>query len=291
MANKFYKYGTMSSVCVKIPATTANLGPGFDCLGIALQIYNRVTVTKEKAGSADGMVDAAAGAFFKRSKKKSFGFRWSIEGDVPRSRGMGSSVTVRLGVLHGLNRLAGSPLTPVAIYELCAELEGHPDNAAPAAFGGFTIARPDLSFQRYSVGRALQFVLLIPDFEIATPDARKVMPRTIPLHDAVFSAANAAAIAGAFASRDYPKLVGCFGDKLHQIYREKLIPCLSPVIAAGTKAGAFGGWLSGSGSTIACVTMNSPDRVARAMQKASGLSGARTIIARADNAGVRVSLR
>ncbi len=280
----------MSPVCVKIPATTANLGPGFDCLGIALQIYNRVTVTKEKGGSTDGMVDVAASAFFQRSKKKSFGFRWDITGDVPRSRGMGSSVTVRLGVLHGLNQLAGSPLTAESIYELCAELEGHPDNAAPAAFGGFTIARTDFSLQRYSVGKVLQFVLLIPDFEIATPDARKVMPKTIPLQDAVFSAANAAAIAGAFASRDYPKLEGCFGDKLHQIYREKLIPCLSPVIAAGTKAGALGGWLSGSGSTIACVTTESPERVARAMLAASKLSGARTIITRADNAGVRISV-
>jgi len=280
----------MSVVSVKIPATTANIGPGFDCLGIALKVYNVVKVRKEKASPSDAMIAGAGEAFFRRAKKKPFGFSCAIEGDVPRSRGMGSSVTVRLGVLHGLNRLAGDPLDPQGVFELCSELEGHPDNAAPAAFGGFTIARDGLGLQRYRVSDALSFVLLIPDFEVATADARKALPKTIPLKDAVVSAANACAIAGAFASRDYEKLRGCFEDRLHQPYREKLIHCLSKVIAAGIKAGALGGWLSGSGSTIACLTGGSPNVVAQAMLKASGLPGAKMVITRADNTGTRVSV-
>jgi len=273
---------------VKVPATTANVGPGFDCLGIALQIYNQVTVRPGDRTAKDAMADEAAAVFFRRSGRRVFPFSWSIKGDVPRSRGMGSSVTVRLGLLHGLNTLAGEPLSREKIYELCAELEGHPDNAAPAAFGGFTVARPDKSFQRYAVSRKVGFALLVPDFEVRTPDARKVLPKAVSLHDAVVSASNASAITGAFASGDYAKLQGCFEDRLHQPYREKLVPFLSKVIAAGEKAGALGGWLSGSGSTIACVTTGPLERVGAAMAKASGQRGATVLLTRADNTGVRI---
>lgn len=278
----------MNAVRVKVPATTANLGPGFDCLGIALQIYNWVTVRRGSFSPSDAMAEGAARAFFQRSGGKPFSFHWEVKGQVPRSRGLGSSVTVRLGILHGLNELAGSPFDRQEIFELCAQLEGHPDNAAPAAYGGFTIARSHAPLQRYRVDRTLNFVLLVPGFEVATPDARKVLPPGVSLSDAVLSAGNAAAIAGAFASGDYEKLEGCFEDRLHQPYREKLIPCLTPVIRAGRNAGALGGWLSGSGSTIACVTLASPERVAGAMQAASGLRDAAVFIVRADNNGVRI---
>lgn len=278
----------MNSVRVKVPATTANIGPGFDCLGIALQIYNTVTVKKSPGGPGDAFVEQAAAAFFQKSGGRPFEFEWKVTGAVPRSRGMGSSVTVRLGLLHGLNELSGKPLDANAIFELCAELEGHPDNAAPAAFGGFTIARPG-SLQRYRVARTLEFALLIPDFEVATPDARRALPATIPFKDAVLSSANACAVAGAFASRDYPKLTGCFADRLHQPYREPLVPFLSAVIEAGVQAGAIGGWLSGSGSTIACLAIGGIERVAAAMLAASGNPSARVVTTRADNLGVRIS--
>ncbi|MFZ4682325.1 MAG: homoserine kinase [Terrimicrobiaceae bacterium] len=280
----------MSFALIKVPASTSNLGPGFDCLGIALKIYNVVTVRKG-GKPPEAMIAQAAEAFFRKAKKKAFAFETGIAGEVPRSRGLGSSVTVRLGVMHGLNALAGSPLDRGEIFELCAELEGHPDNAAPASFGGFTIARPGGSWQRHRVADTVGFALLIPDFEVSTPAARRVLPKSVPLKDAVLSAGNACAIAGAFASRDYEKLAGCFADRLHQPYREKLIPCLPAVLAAGRKAGALGGWLSGSGSTIACMTLGPADRVAKAMLAASGLAGARIVTTKADNTGVRVSLR
>lgn len=280
----------MSVALIKVPASTSNLGPGFDCLGIAFKISNVVTIQKG-APPRDAIIAQAGEVFFRKARKKTFGFACGIAGDVPRSRGLGSSVTVRLGVMHGLNALAGSPLRREEIFELCAELEGHPDNAAPSAFGGFTIARRGAPLQRYRVADTVGFALLIPDFEVSTPAARRVLPKTLPLKDAVLSAGNACAIAGAFASRDYAMLDGCFEDRLHQPYREKLVPCLSRVIAAGRKAGALGGWLSGSGSTIACLTLGPADRVAKAMLAASGLTGARIVTTKADNTGVRVSLR
>ena len=281
----------MTTVRVRVPATTANLGPGFDCLGIALQIYNWITVTRGSSEDADAMIEEASSAFFRRSGERPFSIRCNISGEVPRARGLGSSVTVRLGVLHGLNELSGSPLSREQIFQLCAELEGHPDNSGPAEFGGFTIARSDGTLQRYRVSRKVEFALLIPDFEVSTADARSVLPKRVPLRDAVISLSNACAIAGAFASRDYEKLVGCFDDRLHQPFRQKLVPYLGPVIESATKAGALGGWLSGSGSAVACMGLGASTRIAHAMRAACGLPNARIVTTHVDNAGVRTSIR
>jgi len=172
------------------------------------------------------------------------------------------------------------------LFLLCSELEGHPDNAAPAEFGGFTVASADgcLAFE---VSPDLSFVLLIPDFEVSTPAARKVLPREIPHELAVASAGNAARITAAFASGQYEALRGAFDDSLHQPYRQPLIPFLPDVIRAGEQAGALGGFLSGSGSTIACVTLEHPERVAAAMLKAAG-GNARTLVTSADKNGVKI---
>ncbi len=275
-------------VTIQIPATTANLGPGYDCLGVALQIYNRVRVWKCDADqSSDGMPAEAAAAFFAAASVAPFAFDFEISGDVPRSRGLGSSVTVRLGILHALNVLADTPLSSQRLFKLCAELEGHPDNAAPAAFGGFTVAGGEAP-ARFLVADALQFVLLIPDFEIATPDARRVLPAQIDRTAAAASCANACRITAAFASQNYAQLRGAFADGLHQPFREPLIPFLNNVISAGEAAGALGGFLSGSGSTICCVTLRDAEKVAAAMLAASGEKSARTIITTADNDGVRI---
>jgi homoserine kinase len=274
----------------------ANLGPGYDCLGVALQIYNEVTVMRGGTPPTDAMVAAVAEKFFANAGGERFPFSWKIMGDVPRSRGLGSSVTVRLGLLHGLNALAGKPLAAEALFRLCAELEGHPDNAAPAAFGGFTVAG-GAEIARFEVAPELHFVLLVPDFEISTPAARKVLPTQLDRLAAAQSCANACRITAAFATRNYALLRGAFIDQLHQPFREKeLIPFLTKVIAAGESAGALGGFLSGSGSTICCVTEEKEEGGARkaeeigaAMLAASDNAAARIIITQADNEGTVVS--
>lgn len=278
----------MNSVTLRVPATSANLGPGYDCLGVALRLYNRVTVRREKTArkKLHPMAAEAAERFFETAEAKPFAFDWSIAGDVPQSRGLGSSVTVRLGILHGLNELAGRPLEREELFMLCSELEGHPDNAAPAEFGGFTVASADgcLSFE---VSPDLAFVLLIPDFEVSTPAARKVLPPDLQHELAVACAGNAARITAAFASGQYEALRGAFEDYLHQPFRQPLIPFLPGVIRAGEQAGALGGFLSGSGPTIACVTLEAPEKVAAAMLAAAEGAGARTVVTAADKQGVK----
>jgi len=283
----------MQQVTVRVPASTSNLGPGFDCLGVALRIYNSVTVTSGRLPQQPHpqIVSQAAGRFFKRARRRAFPFSFSILEKIPRSRGLGGSATIRLGILHALNQLSGTPFDPMTIFQLCADLEGHPDNAAPASFGGFTVVSASRQgvtiFQRFKVSSRLYFVLLIPDFEIKTLLARRILPSKISRLAAVESCANACTITAAFGSKNYQKLNGAFGDHVHQPFRGKLISFLPRVIAGAERAGALGAFLSGSGSTICAITSQHPGRVAAAMKHAAR-SSSRTIITRADNRGTHV---
>ena len=206
--------------------------------------------------------------------------------------------------LLALNHLSGKPLDRLTVFRLCAELEGHPDNAAPATFGGFTVTRSDgfpavmfrrlpkpsllgATVYRFDVSPRLYFVLLVPELEIQTARARRILPSKISRVAAVENCANACALTAAFASRDYEKMRGTFSDNLHQPFRAKLIPFLPRVIAAAEQAGALGAFLSGSGSAIAAVTLKAPEKIATAMARAAAVP-AHTIITHADNRGAQV---
>jgi homoserine kinase len=276
----------MQQVTVRVPASTSNLGPGFDCLGVALRIYNDVTVRRGGTATTNEMMRSAADLFFERAGVEPFRLSCTINGDVPASRGLGSSVTVRLGVMHALNVLSAKPLKREAIFALCAESEGHPDNAAPAEFGGFNVVRAR-SRQRFAVSAALKFILLIPDFEVRTVDARALLPKKLDRLSAVESCGNAAAIAAAFASGEYANLRGAFVDHLHQPFRRQLVPFFDDAIAVAEEAGALGGFLSGSGSTIAAVTLNHAEKVGAAMLEAAP-NGSRVLVTTADNRGAHI---
>jgi homoserine kinase len=283
----------MQQVTVRVPASTSNLGPGYDCLGVALRLHNSVTLVRGNGprSSHPRIVSDAAERFFNQTRRRAFSFSYSIVEEVPRCRGLGSSATVRLGVLLGLNRLSGEPLDRLTLFRLCAESEGHPDNAAPATFGGFTVVgsarRGVPTLQRFEVSLRLSFVLLVPDLKIETARARRILPSKISRVAGVENCANACAITAAFASRDYEKMRGTFRDNLHQPFRAKLIQFLPRVIAAAERAGALGAFLSGSGSAIAAVTLEAPEKIATAMARSAAAS-ARTIITHADNRGAQV---
>lgn len=295
----------MQSVVIRVPGSTSNLGPGFDSLGIALRTYNRVEVTPTQGsnpritsaisesdrGPATQLVAEAAQAFARRARKKVPGFEIHLSGDVPIARGLGSSVTVRLGTIAALNELAGAPLPREALFEIVAELEGHPDNAAPAAFGGFTASGMidgKARCVRFKVPAGFRFVTVIPNFEVPTPEARRLVPNTFSKSDAIHNLTRTALITAAFAKGDAEALRGVFDDRFHQPYREALIPQLTRVIQAGCRAGAIGGWLSGSGSTIICLAADgeNTEKIGKAMLKA--IPGSEVRILAADANGYRV---
>jgi len=266
----------------RVAATTSNLGPGFDTLGIALNLYNRTRLTPngsrrfrirsplsaEAAHGATAMIEEAADCFFLHTGQKPFGCDVVLEGEVPIARGLGSSVTVRLGILAGLNALCQTRVPRLRFLELLTALEHHPDNAAPAIFGGFAAAGMlDAAIRCIAVpvSTRARFVALIPAFEISTQMARKLVPQNFTKADTIHNLNRAALISAAFASNHLEALPGLFDDRIHQPYRLQLIPQLSRVIDAGVSAGALGGWLSGSGSTIICLTLRNPRPIAKAM--------------------------
>jgi homoserine kinase len=272
-------------------------------LGIALDLYNVVRLTarpgrsieivspmgEEKRGGARAMVLKAANLFFDWSRQLRRGFDLELEGDIPIARGLGSSVTIRLGVVAALNELTASKLSRQRLLEMVTQLEGHPDNAAPAVFGGFTAAgkvNHSIRCIRFPLDRRLKFIALIPHFEISTKEARKLLPHSFSKGDTVYNINRAALITAAFASGDLKQLAGLFEDRIHQPYRERLIPQLSRVIRAGEAVGAVGGWLSGSGSTIMCLALEKADQIAAAMKKELPDSEVRVLTA--DNEGFKL---
>jgi homoserine kinase len=234
----------MNSVTVRVPASTSNLGSGFDTLGLAVNLYNEVTLrhTTSKGGEFSGqeMVNEAAMLFFRRTSAKHFKFETSVTGNIPIARGLGASGALRAGIVAGLNELSGANLSPNQLLELITDLEGHPDNASPALLGGATVSGrigKEVRCLRFSVSPKLAIITLVPEFRISTEEARRLMPQTFSKADAAHALNRSALIAAAFASKNYVALRGVFDDRFHQPYREKLVPQLSSVIRAGRKSG------------------------------------------------------
>src|SRR5436309_13615471 len=189
----------MQQVTVRVPASPSYLGPGFDFHDVPLRIYNNVVVTRRAKSQLPPIARAAADLFFRRTRDTPFSFSISVKGDVPSSRGLGGSATVRLGILFAMNYLSGTRLEKSSIFQLCGQLEGHPDNAAPAAFGGVMIVR-EQNVQRFHVSPALFFVLLIPNFDVETLAARKLLLSQVTGSAAIENSASASAMMAALAS-------------------------------------------------------------------------------------------
>jgi len=296
-----------STVTVRVAGSTSNCGAGFDTLGLALQIYNRVTLTRAEGAAplpvtaddsrAQAMVQTTADAFFAAAGIAPFGFSYSIRGDVPPARGLGSSVTVIGGVLGGLNVLSGAALSKSRLVAIATAIEGHPDNAAAGILGGFCVARCDAATNAYvdtirvELPGDLVFVATSPDVEMLTKESRGVLPSTLPYFDAVKSINSAAYLVAALVSGDYERLRHAVTDYMHEPYRLPRIPGGRTAITAGVAAGAYTGWLSGSGSTVLCVAPKaSAAAVADAMKAAftaAGLTSTARVLA-ADNTGLTV---
>ncbi|MEW6161275.1 MAG: homoserine kinase [Verrucomicrobiota bacterium] len=290
-------------VTVQIPGSTSNLGSGFDTLGLALNVYAIVQVRPRNGaglalasaidsadrGAIESMLAEAATAFFQAANAKAFRIEVRLGGDLPAGRGLGASAAARLGIIAGLNEITAAGLSRDQLLALVARLEHHPDNASPAVRGGFTVsgfAGDEVRCLNFPVSARLKCVTLIPNFAISTVESRKLIPRRYSKEDTVHSLNRAALITAAFAAQDYEALRGVFDDRVHQPARERLLPQLSRVIAAGERAGAIGGFLSGSGSGMICLTLKNATAVAQAMQQE--LPDSKVRILAADHAGFTI---
>lgn len=295
------------SVIIQAPASTSNCGPGFDTLSIALTLYNFVRLTEREDGAicsveperADthSMVEAAAYAFAEEAGVLATGFDYEIWGEVPTARGLGSSSTLRAAVLAGLNHLHGGLLDRETLIYLATRLDKAPDNACAVFVGGFCIARTDprtfayREHVRFELPDTLGFIAVSPAYQVLTETSREVLPDTIPFKDAVRSANSLAFLVGVLVSGDFARLKDSVNDYIHQPYRELLNPFGNESIEAGCHAGAYTGWLSGSGSTVVCVAeLKKANQVAAAMQTIYGANGVKSRAYRltADNRGLTV---
>ena len=299
---------SIRSVIVQAPASTSNCGPGFDTLSIALSLYNFIRLSERSDGQicpvekiqegTQMMVEEASLSFAAAAGLDATGFNYEIWGDVPEARGLGSSSTIRAAIVAGLNKLHDEPLDQEGMIRLTTRLDNAPDNACAAFAGGFCIARTNpVTFDyrehvRFALPETLTFVAVSPDYKVLTDNSRRVLPDTIPFTDVVRSANSLAFLVGALVSGDFARLDGAVNDFIHQPYRELLNPFGRESIEAGCHAGAYTGWLSGSGSTVVCVSTSEKARnVAEAMEQVYEVNGKKSRAYRliTDNRGLTVS--
>lgn len=277
-------------VRVRVPATSANLGPGFDALGLALALHNDVVATESEGvrvvvdghGAGELPVDArnvvARGVrlAYEAAGRRFPGVALSCTNRIPPARGLGSSAAAWIGGLLAGNALLGSPLDRDAILALATRSEDHPDNVAAALLGGLTVScvsGTGVTAVSLPVPADLTWICVIPELTSATSEARAVLPASVPRLDAVFNVQRVALLLAALQRGLTDALRVALDDRLHQPYRLALFPWMPAVVDAAIKAGALGCVLSGAGPSLLAVVRADAGAVARAMETALRQAG------------------
>lgn len=302
---------TFRPFTVWVPATSANLGPGFDALGMALDIVNSVRVEPldhweiTVAGEGADRLPTSTDRNLLYRTITTAARRWGLElptarlqcsHAVPLARGLGSSSAAIVAGLLIANRLGGAGQPEGDVLALAAELEGHPDNVTPALLGGVqacALVDGRVVHARVPLARVLAIALYVPDTPMPTREARQVVPRRVDIHDVVYNIGRACVLVAALASGDLGALRTGTQDMVHQPARMRLFPSMPVLFHAALEAGALGVYLSGAGSTVAALVEGPPEAaksVARAMADAAtrdGLEG-RALVATVRDQGATI---
>lgn len=277
----------VKKVVVRVPATTANLGPGFDVLGMSLGLYNTVELeelqgaeSKQIQVEVDGegasllprdtsnLVVRAIAGLFHRAGYHPAGLRLRLHNEIPLQSGLGSSAAAIAGGLVAANAIAGNPFSRQEILNQAVEIEGHPDNVAAALLGGVVIVVKDgnsYACTRLTTPGGIKITAVVPDYRLSTKAAREVLPEFVPLQDAVYNLGRAALLVTALREGNWGLLGVAMQDRLHQPYRCRMVPGLTDIFETARKAGAFSAALSGAGPTV--VAFSPPDcRVGEAIR-------------------------
>jgi len=283
---------------VRAPATSANLGPGFDCLGLAVDIWGTATV---ETGRGDGSIEKGVTRLIWQGIQAAFDHigeppKVSITWDngIPIARGLGASAALRAAGLLAGNALLDNVHDVEELLGLGTRLEGFPDNMAPCLLGGFQVnARSNgaVLHLQAPLPPDLEVVVFVPDFEMPTQESRRKLPKHLSREDAVFNASRVGLLVAALNAGRYDLLDEATRDRIHQPARGEIFPGLNPIMAAAKQGGAAASYLSGGGSTVAAFTNQNAERVARLMTQASiaaGFSG-RSIITRPTTEGAQLA--
>ena len=260
----------MKRVTIRVPATTANLGPGFDAFGCALSLYTDVTFEETESGleitgcpeefaGPDNLAYVSYCAALATMSEELRGVKIHIRADIPVCRGLGSSAALLVAGAMGANVLRGNKLSTQGLLNITNAMEGHPDNLAPAFFGGLTASMVDNGLPvcvSFPLHPDWEFLALVPDFDMPTPIARAVLPTEFSRADAVYNIAHGALVLKALELGDEKLLRNAMQDRIHQNYRKSMIRDYDKIEAlVRTTGAAF--CLSGAGPTLLCITRNS----------------------------------
>ena len=299
-----------NTITIKVPATSANLGPGFDCIGLSLNLYNIFKFTPQPdqlsiavlgegvdriPTTADNLIVHAMKHLCRAIDRPFPCVHIEQINHVPAASGLGSSSTAVVAGLLGANRLLGDPLSRSEILNLAIEMEGHPDNVAPAIYGGMVLTCMTESGGRCHVEEMelppLQVALVLPEFELLTKDARNALPTHIPLADAIYNLARLPLVIRALEQADYQKLSAAMHDRLHQPYRMPLVPGMEAAFSAAKAAGAAAVAISGAGPGTIAFAPHGHDEIGQAMIDAYNGAGlnARMWVLQVETTGSQVS--
>lgn len=271
-------------VSVRVPATSANLGPGFDCFGLALPIYNTITIEEtvlpgsgieiniiNDGSDVDNMIlddiprdennlaYKAIELFYNSIGQEPSELKINIQSEIPITRGLGSSASVIVGAILAANKLHGFPADETALISIATEVEGHPDNVTPAIVGGLVFSSMEndgsIVYRKLDWPKDWKLTVCVPDFELSTSISRSVIPKEIPLADAVYNLKHSAMLIHAINSHDEELMKLALNDKIHQPYRMKLVPGMVDILEAFKhEQGVLGAVLSGAGPTLLVIS-------------------------------------
>ncbi len=275
---------------IKAPATSANLGPGFDTLGLALDLWNETTITPAKefsvqvSGEGEGKLTSGKNNLLVRAGQRVAEragralppFHAECVNQIPLSSGMGSSSAAILTGMLAANALLENPFTREEILNLASEMEGHPDNVAPALLGGLVISMVEngqVIARKIPVDARIRVTIALPDFYLLTKQARAALPKRVLRKDAVHNISHAALVVEALRNGDLDLLGKAMTDKLHQPYRLKLIPGAASAMRAAKEAGASAVALSGAGPGLIAFAAKTEPMISEAMKRAFEAAG------------------
>ncbi|MCC7363330.1 MAG: homoserine kinase [Dehalococcoidia bacterium] len=290
-----------TSITVRVPATSANLGAGFDCLGLALDLFASITVTFSSAEQpptddvGEKMVLTAVRQAYVRMGREMPGVSARYNVAIPLGRGLGASAVARVAGVLAANEYEGRPMDEEGLLTLSSELEGHGDNACPALFGGMQVCVAE--GERYlrapcRYPKDIAMAILIPDHSMPTKEARKALPDTYSKADAIHNTGRAALFVAAMGAGRVDLLDAATDDRIHQHQRSSIFPPMFEVFEAAKKAGAHAAWLSGAGSSIAAICPEDHARAAAAAMletlSGHGMTG-RSLVTHIASEGATVS--
>lgn len=270
-------------VRVKIPATTANMGPGFDVLGMALKLYNYVEIeeTDEESkifiNGEESELDYKNHLVYKTLTKVLDNFKYKYNGfninmeecNIPMSRGLGSSAACIVSAVVSAGKIMNREFSKEDIINIATEIEGHPDNVVPATVGGMVISLMDenkINYSKVKVPEELKFVVMIPSFKVDTEESRDILPKSYDKKDCIYNISRSSMLISSLYNKEYDKLRLSFDDKIHQPYRKKLIQDSEYIFEKSKEFGAIGEFISGSGSTLISVIYKDEEKFMNSMK-------------------------